>query len=126
MAEKPESKPAEKPPTHQPGDGIRSMRSTTLFRAVNFELYAKPVSILFECGYHALEVESGGENFSDNKLVFLFHRISLLWLSDAFVLLEHLVISHICVPNTKVKAIMRPFNQMGQKSLQKENPNGNS
>lgn len=31
---------------HQPGDGIRSMRSTTLFRAVNFELYAKPVSCL--------------------------------------------------------------------------------
>lgn len=30
---------------HQPGEGIRSMRSTTLFRAVNFELYAKPVSI---------------------------------------------------------------------------------
>lgn len=27
----------------QPGDGIRSMRSTSLFRAVNFELYAKPV-----------------------------------------------------------------------------------
>lgn len=34
----------EKPQQHQPGEGIRSMRSTTLFRAVNFELYAKPVS----------------------------------------------------------------------------------
>ena len=30
----------------QPGDGIRSLRSTSLFRAVNFELYAKPVSSL--------------------------------------------------------------------------------
>lgn len=37
---------SEKPQQHQPGDGIRSMRSTTLFRAVNFELYAKPVSCL--------------------------------------------------------------------------------
>jgi len=26
-----------------PGDGLRSLRSTTLFRAVNFELYVKPV-----------------------------------------------------------------------------------
>lgn len=25
------------------GDGIRSMRSTTAFRLINFELYAKPV-----------------------------------------------------------------------------------
>ncbi|XP_053977670.1 small integral membrane protein 8 [Hylaeus volcanicus] len=25
-----------------PGDGIRSLRSTTLFRAVNYELYIKP------------------------------------------------------------------------------------
>lgn len=43
MSDKP--KPAEAP-QHKaaPGDGIRSMRSTTLFRAVNFELYAKPVS----------------------------------------------------------------------------------
>lgn len=28
---------------YQPGEGIRSMRSTGVFRAVNFELYAKPV-----------------------------------------------------------------------------------
>lgn len=25
-----------------PGDGLRSLRSTALFRAVNFELYVKP------------------------------------------------------------------------------------
>lgn len=57
MARKPEPepKPTEKPPKHQPGDGIRSMRSTTLFRAVNFELYAKPVSILIEFGHRSLE-----------------------------------------------------------------------
>lgn len=30
--------------TQQPGDGIRSLRSTMAFRAINFELYAKPVS----------------------------------------------------------------------------------
>lgn len=40
----------EKPKQHQPGEGIRSMRSTTLFRAVNFELYAKPVRYLL-CSY---------------------------------------------------------------------------
>lgn len=34
---------AEKAPIN-PGDGIRSMRSTSVFRALNFELYAKPVS----------------------------------------------------------------------------------
>lgn len=28
---------------YQPGEGIRSMRTTGVFRAVNFELYAKPV-----------------------------------------------------------------------------------
>lgn len=31
------------PPKAQPGDGIRSLRSTSLFRVVNYELYAKPV-----------------------------------------------------------------------------------
>ncbi|XP_011644253.1 small integral membrane protein 8 [Pogonomyrmex barbatus] len=25
-----------------PGDGLRSLRSTTLFRVINFELYTKP------------------------------------------------------------------------------------
>lgn len=36
--------PAEKPKQYNPGEGIRSMQSTTAFRAINFELYAKPVS----------------------------------------------------------------------------------
>lgn len=31
----------------KPGEGIRSMRSTMLFRTINFELYAKPVSEIF-------------------------------------------------------------------------------
>lgn len=31
-----------------PGDGIRSLKSTGIFRAVNFELYAKPVSFKWE------------------------------------------------------------------------------
>ncbi|CAK9826576.1 Small integral membrane protein 8 [Anthophora retusa] len=30
-----------KNPESAPGDGLRSLRSTSLFRAVNFELYAK-------------------------------------------------------------------------------------
>lgn len=40
------AKPAPKTqtvPKAQPGEGIRSLQSTALFRAVNFELYAKPV-----------------------------------------------------------------------------------
>lgn len=28
----------------KPEDGLRSLRSTTAFRVINFELYAKPVS----------------------------------------------------------------------------------
>lgn len=36
---------SEKKPQYQPGEGIRSMQSTTLFRAFNFELYAKPVRL---------------------------------------------------------------------------------
>lgn len=31
----------------KPGDGIRSLQSTTVFRALNFELYAKPVRISY-------------------------------------------------------------------------------
>lgn len=31
----------------RPGDGIRSLRSTAVFRAVNFELYTKPVNIIY-------------------------------------------------------------------------------
>lgn len=38
----------------QPGDGIRSMQSTTMFRAINFELYAKPNIIVMCIGLMAL------------------------------------------------------------------------
>lgn len=31
-----------------PGEGIRSMRSTGVFRLINFELYTKPVRIIAE------------------------------------------------------------------------------
>ena len=37
-----EPKIAEQPKKAEPGEGIRSMKSTTAFRAINFELYAKP------------------------------------------------------------------------------------
>ena len=30
---------------HEAGSGIRSTRFTSVFRAVNFELFAKPVSV---------------------------------------------------------------------------------
>lgn len=33
-------------PEAGPGDGLRSVRTTTLFRVVNYELYAKPVSLI--------------------------------------------------------------------------------
>ena len=33
-----------KDPERRPGDGIRSMKTSNVFRNVNFELYARPVS----------------------------------------------------------------------------------
>uniref|UniRef100_A0A336KE03 Small integral membrane protein 8 n=1 Tax=Culicoides sonorensis TaxID=179676 RepID=A0A336KE03_CULSO len=38
------------PQTAQPGDGIRSLRSTMAFRAINFELYAKPNIVIMTLG----------------------------------------------------------------------------
>lgn len=35
----------EKNKKYAPGDGIRSMPSTPMFRAINYELYVKPVTI---------------------------------------------------------------------------------
>ncbi|XP_071569420.1 small integral membrane protein 8 [Temnothorax nylanderi] len=37
-----------------PGDGLRSLRSTTLFRAVNFELYIKPNKTIMILGVIAM------------------------------------------------------------------------
>jgi len=59
MADKPTSESSSNPkptetvkniPKTQPGDGIRSMQSTPLFRAVNFELYAKPNIVVMAIG----------------------------------------------------------------------------
>ncbi|XP_077294143.1 small integral membrane protein 8 [Arctopsyche grandis] len=33
-----------------PGDGIRTIRSTNLFKAVNFELYVKPNIVIMSVG----------------------------------------------------------------------------
>ncbi|XP_020817236.1 small integral membrane protein 8 [Drosophila serrata] len=38
----------------KPGDGIRSMRSTGVFRLINFELYAKPNAIIMGLGLTAI------------------------------------------------------------------------
>ncbi|KAG5885377.1 hypothetical protein JTB14_023764 [Gonioctena quinquepunctata] len=37
-----------------PGDGLRSVRTTTLFRAVNFELYTKPNAVIMGIGLVAI------------------------------------------------------------------------
>ncbi|KAH8257434.1 hypothetical protein KR038_009739 [Drosophila bunnanda] len=38
----------------KPGDGIRSMRTTGVFRLINFELYAKPNAIIMGLGLTAI------------------------------------------------------------------------
>ncbi|XP_011255831.1 small integral membrane protein 8 [Camponotus floridanus] len=40
--------------TPGPGDGLRSLRSTSLFRAVNFELYVKPNKTVMVLGVLAM------------------------------------------------------------------------
>ncbi|KAI4502038.1 hypothetical protein M0802_002720 [Mischocyttarus mexicanus] len=42
-----------------PGDGIRSLRSTALFRAVNYELYVKPNKGIMLFGVMAMLTCSG-------------------------------------------------------------------
>ncbi|CAL1673689.1 unnamed protein product [Lasius platythorax] len=37
-----------------PGDGLRSLRSTSLFRAINFELYIKPNKTIMLLGVIAM------------------------------------------------------------------------
>ncbi|XP_058791084.1 small integral membrane protein 8 [Phymastichus coffea] len=44
---------------HIPGDGLRSLRSTSLFRAINFELYVKPNKIIMAFGLIAMAGASG-------------------------------------------------------------------
>ncbi|XP_069140444.1 small integral membrane protein 8-like [Argopecten irradians] len=36
--------------THEPGSGIRSTQTTTAFRVVNFELYARPNTVTMAVG----------------------------------------------------------------------------
>ena len=36
---------------HTPGDGIRSLQSSPMFRAINYELYVKPVIIKISLFY---------------------------------------------------------------------------
>ncbi|XP_049286068.1 small integral membrane protein 8 [Anopheles funestus] len=50
---------SEKPKEHAPGDGIRSMRSTNVFRAINFELYAKPNVVVMGIGLVCLGITFG-------------------------------------------------------------------
>ncbi|XP_037093392.1 small integral membrane protein 8-like [Pollicipes pollicipes] len=40
--------------SNHPGDGIRNVKTTNVFRAVNFELYAKPNKVVMVLGSAAL------------------------------------------------------------------------
>lgn len=42
-----------------PGEGIRSLRTTGVFRAVNFELYAKPNAVVMGLGLIAITTAAG-------------------------------------------------------------------
>ncbi|XP_001604253.3 small integral membrane protein 8 [Nasonia vitripennis] len=41
-------------PKHTPGDGIRSLKSTPMFRAINYELYVKPNNVVMALGVIAM------------------------------------------------------------------------
>ncbi|XP_046422976.1 small integral membrane protein 8 [Neodiprion pinetum] len=41
-------------PAAKPGDGLRSLRSTMLFRAINYELYVKPNAVIMALGVLAM------------------------------------------------------------------------
>ncbi|VVC92493.1 unnamed protein product [Leptidea sinapis] len=43
----------------KPGDGIRSMRTSTAFRVVNFELYAKPNIVIMTIGLTCFGIAVG-------------------------------------------------------------------
>ncbi|XP_011301392.1 small integral membrane protein 8 [Fopius arisanus] len=59
MADKIDSSSSQKNPGAAPGDGIRSLRSTMLFRAVNYELYVKPNIVIMALGLAAIVGCSG-------------------------------------------------------------------
>jgi len=39
---------------YTPGDGIRSLRSSPMFRAINYELYVKPNNVVMAMGLVAI------------------------------------------------------------------------
>ncbi|XP_034254825.1 small integral membrane protein 8 [Thrips palmi] len=43
-----------KPQEATPGDGIRSLKTSNVFRVVNFELYAKPNAVIMGLGLVAM------------------------------------------------------------------------
>ncbi|XP_026764475.1 small integral membrane protein 8 [Galleria mellonella] len=43
----------------KPGDGLRSLRSTTAFRVINFELYAKPNIVIMGIGLTCFGIALG-------------------------------------------------------------------
>ncbi|XP_072759071.1 small integral membrane protein 8 [Anoplolepis gracilipes] len=55
--------------THEttPGDGLRSLRSTSLFRAINFELYVKPNKTVMILGIGAMLGCSGYIFYMNSK-----------------------------------------------------------
>jgi len=47
------SSSADQPKEKLPGDGLRSVRTTSVFRTLNFELYAKPNKFVMAVGVAA-------------------------------------------------------------------------
>lgn len=81
-----------KPQEAAPGDGIRSMKTTNVFRVVNFELYAKPVSSMTIMGV------GGVKDFLFRVLSFsLFGFHSTFRILIIFFCLHYLsIISFLC------------------------------
>lgn len=62
----------EEPRKAAPGEGIRSMKSTWAFRAINFELYAKPSELMNSLNSVSQFHINSSFRYCDNG-----HRISL-------------------------------------------------
>ncbi|XP_049887484.1 small integral membrane protein 8 [Pectinophora gossypiella] len=56
-----------KTPTEKPGEGIRSMRSSTAFRVINFELYAKPNIVIMSLGLTCFGIAIGYLTYMRSK-----------------------------------------------------------
>lgn len=63
----------DKPPQYQPGEGIRSMRSTGVFRAINFELYAKPVRFII--AHHLYFLDMNSLKFFQNLVIMVIGAV---------------------------------------------------